>query len=146
MENPLINPHNLALKSHNFPLPNGISDHNHGANHHEGIAMFTFQSISYTSLKDLLPASPPSTASPTSSRRDSWREIPIKDPLLQHAARAYLQPMAAEHVGDERWCRRIRQKWCRLFGCFNDVVLVVFEGWFCDQASEGLTVDDDTVG
>ncbi|KAL2254906.1 UNVERIFIED_CONTAM: hypothetical protein Sindi_0285300 [Sesamum indicum] len=87
--------------------------------------MIAFQSMSYTSLKDLLPASPPSTASPTSS---SWREIPIKDPLVQHAAWAYLQPMAEARDEEDRWWRRLEKKCCWLFSCFNDVVLVMFKG------------------
>ncbi|KAL9141726.1 hypothetical protein ABFS82_14G123000 [Erythranthe guttata] len=80
-------------------------------------------SISYTSLKDLMP---PSTSSPTGS----WREIPIKDPLLQHAAWAYLRPVAADRGDDGRWWRRFAEKFCGLFVCLNGVVLMVFEGVF----------------
>ncbi|CAA0831183.1 Unknown protein [Striga hermonthica] len=87
---------------------------------------------SYTSLKDLLPDSPP-LAAPTAaiSRAESWREIHIKDPLLQHAAWAYLQPMAVERCGSERWWRGFAGKCCRLLGCLNDVVMMVFGfgGW-----------------
>ncbi|KAI3446288.1 hypothetical protein Pfo_002953 [Paulownia fortunei] len=134
MENPLINPHNLidfTLKPHTLPLANGISSLNSA----DDIEMFALQSMSYTSLKDLLPASPPqSTMSPTSS---SWREIPIKDPLLQHAAWAYLQPMAEARDEDNRWWRRLEEKCCGMFRCFNDVVLVVFKGLFAEQGSDG---------
>ena len=62
---------------------------------------------SYTSLKDILRSSTPSPVdSPTLQvkRIDSWREIPIKDPLLQHAAWAYLQPMSSEPDSDDRCC------------------------------------------
>ncbi|GER34473.1 ATP-dependent protease ATPase subunit HslU [Striga asiatica] len=77
----------------------------------------------YTSLKDLLPDSPPAAAI---SRGDSWREIQIKDPLLQHAAWAYLQPMAVERGGRERWWSGFVGKCCGLLGCLNDIVMVVF--------------------
>ncbi|KAI3718288.1 hypothetical protein L6452_19152 [Arctium lappa] len=72
---------------------------------------------SYTSLKDILRSNSPSAAaaaaahvaadSPTNKykRIDSWREIPMKDPLLQHAAWAYLQPMTSDpHSDDDRCC------------------------------------------
>ncbi|KAL6525959.1 hypothetical protein OROHE_015483 [Orobanche hederae] len=103
--------------------------------------MFAFQSMSYTSLKDLLPAASPSpAASPTSG--SSLKDIPIKDPLVQHAARAYLQPMAEARDLDERWRRRLKEKFSGLWGCFNDVVLVMFKGLFAEQRSDG---DDDRV-
>ncbi|PIN19190.1 hypothetical protein CDL12_08134 [Handroanthus impetiginosus] len=128
MENPLINPKNLInfpLNPPTIPLANGISS----VNHEDDIEMITLESKSYTSLKDVLPASPPSTSSPTSS---SWREIPIKDPLLQHAAWAYLQPMAEARNEDDRWWRRLEKMCCGLFSCFHDVVL----GWFADQETD----------
>ncbi|KAL6497931.1 hypothetical protein OROHE_026777 [Orobanche hederae] len=102
--------------------------------------MFVSRSNSYTSLKDLLPDSPPSTAAPAPStainRGDSWREIPIKDPLLQHAAWAYLQPMTTAERSENEWrWNRFLDNCCGLLGCFNDVVLVVFGvgGWLPDQ-------------
>lgn len=39
----------------------------------------------YTSLRDLLPPPP--------QQKSSWYEIPITNPLVKHAAIAYLQPM-----------------------------------------------------
>ncbi|MFS7978321.1 hypothetical protein Hanom_Chr10g00914161 [Helianthus anomalus] len=72
------------------------------------IEMISIDSLSsYTSLKDLLWAT--STPSPVDSltrlrRIHSWREIPIKDPLLQHAAWAYLQPMTSEPDSHDRCC------------------------------------------
>ncbi|KAG8364430.1 hypothetical protein BUALT_Bualt19G0128000 [Buddleja alternifolia] len=95
--------------------------------------MIALKTMSYTSLKDVLPASPPSAVSPMTCRKDSWREIPIKDPLLQHAAWAYLQPMAAARGEDGRWWRKLQEKICGLFGCLNGVVLLVFDGWFPEQ-------------
>ncbi|KAK6946473.1 hypothetical protein RJ641_014017 [Dillenia turbinata] len=64
------------------------------------IEMVALQTLSYTSLKDLLPASPPvGTPSPPNG---SWHEIPIKNPLVKHAAWAYLQPMSTSRESDER--------------------------------------------
>ncbi|PWA86357.1 hypothetical protein CTI12_AA097290 [Artemisia annua] len=67
--------------------------------------MISIDSLSsYTSLKDLIRSISPSSPidSPTKFRRiDSWREIQIKDPLLQHAAWAYLQPMSSEPDTDD---------------------------------------------
>ncbi|KAI3499304.1 hypothetical protein L1887_35099 [Cichorium endivia] len=73
---------------------------------------------SYTSLKDILRSSstPSPVDSPTGFKRiDSWREIPIKDPLLQHAAWAYLQPMSSEPDSDERCC------FWKLKDCFSGI-------------------------
>ncbi|KAH6823316.1 hypothetical protein C2S53_017789 [Perilla frutescens var. hirtella] len=104
--------------------------------------MIALHSMNYTSLKDLMPESPPSTASPTCCLGDSWREIPIKDPLLQHAAWAYLQPMTGERQSEDHrcWRRLFHQKFCWLLSCFNDVVLVVFEGWFPHHVRERLMI------
>ncbi|KAL2459940.1 Uncharacterized protein Adt_43360 [Abeliophyllum distichum] len=94
--------------------------------------------LSYTSLKDILPASPPSIMSPMMTRMDSWREISIKDPLVQHAAWAYLQPMmtACEEADRGSFFRRIKNKCCGLFGCFNDIVFVVNSWFSSEQGSE----------
>ncbi|KAL6551635.1 hypothetical protein OROGR_007789 [Orobanche gracilis] len=102
--------------------------------------MFAFQSMSYTSLKDILPASPSPAAYPTNC--SSLKEIPLKDPLLQHAARAYLHPVAGSRDADKRWRRRLQEKFSVMLGCFNDVVLVMFTGLFAEQGSDG---DDDRV-
>ncbi|KAK1419352.1 hypothetical protein QVD17_28518 [Tagetes erecta] len=85
------------------------------------IEMISIDSFSsYTSLKDVLRAtSPPS--SPVESlkkfrRIDSWREIPIKDPLLQHAAWAYLQPMNSEpETGERCGFRKLKECLCGFF-------------------------------
>ncbi|KAI3774265.1 hypothetical protein L1987_48813 [Smallanthus sonchifolius] len=79
------------------------------------IEMISMDSLSsYTSRKDILRArSPPSPYDSLIKfkRIDSWWEIPIKDPLLQHAASAYLQPMSSEPDSDER-CRFWKLKDC----------------------------------
>ncbi|KAL3621403.1 hypothetical protein CASFOL_036316 [Castilleja foliolosa] len=128
MDKPSINPPNLIdlqfIKPHQIPLSDGALIDFHA----DDIEMLAFQSISYTTLKDLIPSSPSSNVSPTSG--SSWREIPIKDPLVQHAAWAYLQPMAEARGEDRRW-------WKRVWGCFNDVVLVMFKGFFPDQGRDG---------
>lgn len=105
--------------------------HNHyisnEANGHQvsDIEMITIPAA-YTSLKDLLPTSPVSL-----SPKNSWREIPIKDPLLQHAAWAYLQPMQAVAPSDDRnLLEKLKEKCCGLFGCIGDVLLIVTRNWF----------------
>ncbi|KAL8543363.1 hypothetical protein ACS0TY_004050 [Phlomoides rotata] len=129
MEDPLINNHSLIdFSDHTLELQNGGI--NYSSDDIELIDM------SYTSMKDLLLSSPPSAASPTSN---SWQEIPIKDPLVQHAAWAYLQPMVEARDEDDRWWRRLERKCCWLFSCFNDVVLVVFNGWFADECCSKLS-------
>lgn len=108
----------------------------HRCTNDDDIEMIAFHGPlnNYTSLKDLMPESPPSPASPAFCRGDSWREIPIRDPLLQHAAWAYLQPMmGVDRRGEgegRRWWRRFHDKLCWLLSCFDGVVFVVFEGWF----------------
>lgn len=96
------------------------------------IEMITLQAA-YTSLKDLLPTSPPSSSvmSPNTTNKDSWREIPIKDPLVQHAAWAYLQPMQAVVPSDDRnFLEKLKEKCRGLFGCIGDVLLIVTRDWF----------------
>ncbi|CAA0827755.1 Unknown protein [Striga hermonthica] len=83
----------------------------------------------YTSLRDLLPTSPASVASPSGG--GSWKEIPFRDPLLQHAAWAYLQPIAEARGGDGRrpwWW--LRGDCGGVLGCLSGVVLVVVKGLF----------------
>lgn len=100
------------------------------------IEMVTFDATPYTSLKDLLQTSPPPSSiimSPNNTRKDSWREIPIKDPLLQHAAWAYLQPMSTDDpdaVRNRNVMKKLKEQCCGVFGCFNDVVLVVLHSFF----------------
>ncbi|PSS21771.1 DNA-directed RNA polymerase subunit alpha like [Actinidia chinensis var. chinensis] len=115
--------HNFPLKTLNqsFLISNGI-------NHFQiaDIEMVALHSLTYTSLKDLLPA--PAILSPEHSRKDSWREIPIRDPLLQHAAWAYLKPMsAAGEPHDRSFAANLKDRCLGLFGCFggffNDVVV-----------------------
>uniref|UniRef100_A0A2P2QX33 Uncharacterized protein LOC105638508 n=1 Tax=Rhizophora mucronata TaxID=61149 RepID=A0A2P2QX33_RHIMU len=85
--------------------------------------MIAIQSATYTSLKDLLP--PPSILSP-SAHNSSWQEVPIKNPLVKHAALAYLQPMSTPlEVGDQGFFRRLKDQFfgqCGCLGWFRDVV------------------------
>lgn len=93
------------------------------------VEMVTMKSLTYTSLKDLLPGSPPSIMSPKNGRKDSWREIPMKDPLLQHAAWAYLQPSVVAEA-DRSFSEKMKEKCFGLFDCFNDVIFAMFRGLF----------------
>ncbi|KDP33288.1 hypothetical protein JCGZ_13075 [Jatropha curcas] len=89
--------------------------------------MIAIHSVTYTSLKDLLPASPPTISSPT-QHNSSWNEIPIKNPLVKQAALAYLQPMSSPpEIGDKGLFGRLRDACyveCGCFEWFNDVVLM----------------------
>lgn len=66
-----------------------------------GIEMVAMEesTYTYTSLRDVLPASLPSLPDATSALlfptmySQIWHDAPIKDPLVKHAAWAYLQPM-----------------------------------------------------
>ncbi|GAA0176476.1 hypothetical protein LIER_29458 [Lithospermum erythrorhizon] len=100
----------------------------------------TSSSSSYTSLKELLIMSP----SAEEGRKNSWREIDqLKDPIVQRAARAYLQPLALEENDnneDKRFIGKLKDKVCGVFGCFNDVVLRMIKGWFVN--GDHQIVDD----
>ncbi|XWS40234.1 hypothetical protein CRYUN_Cryun18bG0122700 [Craigia yunnanensis] len=78
--------------------------------------MITIDSVTYTSLKDLLPTSPPAITSPT--HNSSWHEIPIKNPLVKHAALAYLQPMSSPtEVGEKGLFGRLKERCYGECGC-----------------------------
>lgn len=105
------------------------------------IELITIQNIGYTSLRDLLPSTgPPTIMSPTNS---SWYEIPIKNPLVKHAALAYLQPMSTPPDPRDRgllW--RLRDACgCSENGCFcwlGDAVRSLFTGggWNTDEEDD----------
>ncbi|KAL3722743.1 hypothetical protein ACJRO7_035020 [Eucalyptus globulus] len=101
------------------------------------IEMIAFQSVAYTSLRDLLPASPPhpSVASPTNN--SSWYEIPIKNPLVKHAALAYLQPMSSPpEVGDKGLLGRLKDScgcFCWLGDFLSRVLQEVFGSFVCED-------------
>ncbi|XWS42751.1 hypothetical protein CRYUN_Cryun16bG0041100 [Craigia yunnanensis] len=63
--------------------------------------MITIDSISYTSLKDLLPTSPPAITS--STHNSSWHEIPIKNPLVKHVRWLICSPCRVQR----RWVKRV---------------------------------------
>ncbi|CAK9315292.1 unnamed protein product [Citrullus colocynthis] len=80
---------------------------------------------SYTSLKDLLPdsPSPPPSAVAAPLHCPAWDELPIKNPLVKHAALAYLQPMLRPPVaGDRTFMRRLKKHG---FGCIEWLAAVV---------------------
>lgn len=120
-----IHPHHHSpsfpsRRSYAFPSPQfQISD----------LEMITLQTVSYTSLKDLLPTSPPAILSPTSN--SSWHEIPIKNPLVKQAALSYLQPMSSlpevESAGifgifKQKFCGGSRGGQCGCIRWFGDFV------------------------
>ncbi|KAM4089463.1 hypothetical protein ACB094_07G153700 [Castanea mollissima] len=126
------------------------------------IEMITIPSVTYTSLKDLLPSSsttsPPSAITPAMMMmiNSSWYdEIPIKNPLVKHAALAYLQPMSTpREVRRKGIFGRLKDK-CTcccdddgcgggFFGCFSWINDVVFAGvkdvFFCERRRSGVVV------
>lgn len=111
------------------------------------IEMIKLQPATYTSLKDLLPASPPSIISP--SYNSSWSEIPIKNPLVKHAALAYLQPMSSPpEAGDKGLLGKLRDSFCCQCECFswiNDVVFRSVKEVFWDGHIEEEDEDDEKV-
>lgn len=126
--------HEFPSKAQSFLIANGI--------HHSvaGIEMVALQPLTYTSLKDLLPE--PVIVSPVYDRGDSWREIPIKDPLLQHAAWAYIHLSTMPSKVDDRSCAaKVKDGCLGLFEClgglFNDVVRKMVKWWFLEDESVG---------
>lgn len=83
----------------------------------------------YTSLRDVLPPAQRAASPPPYSRRQSWEEIPIKNPLVQKGAWAYLRPMSAAPERGRRGLWAALKDKCRLeneVGCvafLNAVVL-----------------------
>ena len=124
-------PLDFHLKSDSSPNGNIITNQSN----EEDLEMVSLDSKDYTSLKDLMPTSSSlSMASPTGSMRDSWKEIPIKDQLVRNAAWAYLQPSMVEtRDEDVKWWVVLKDKFCGVLGCINDVVLVVFYGFKSDK-------------
>ncbi|KAF8406661.1 hypothetical protein HHK36_008751 [Tetracentron sinense] len=90
----------LKRNSSSFLIANGI----HSQLPTSNLEMVSVRSLSYTSLRDLLPSSSAGISSPTFPRNQSWEEIPIKNPLVKHAAWAYLQPMLTSPETDDRGC------------------------------------------
>ncbi|XWS62616.1 hypothetical protein CRYUN_Cryun06bG0026400 [Craigia yunnanensis] len=136
LDHPSINSHSPTFLLHNGFISSQISD----------IEMITIQSVSYTSLKDLLPMSPPAITSPT--HNSSWHEIPIKNPLVKHAALAYLQPMSSPpDVGEKGLFGRLKERCCVECGCvlwLFDVVWRKIKEAFWERREE-LDDDEDKV-
>ncbi|KAK1264225.1 hypothetical protein QJS04_geneDACA008579 [Acorus gramineus] len=103
----------------------------------EDFEMVSWKPSAYTSLRDLLPYSPSSAASPTASAAASAAacgggafhssgEIPIRNRLVKQAAWAYLQPMSSPDSavcggdGDERCSAVFRA----IEGCLSPVFAV----------------------
>ncbi|KAF8395447.1 hypothetical protein HHK36_019393 [Tetracentron sinense] len=79
-------------KSSSFPYTNGDKPSLSTVD----FELLSLRSLSYTSLKDLIPSSPgPGIQSPTGPASQSGYEISIRNRLVKQAAWAYLQPMSA---------------------------------------------------
>ncbi|KAJ4715942.1 DNA-directed RNA polymerase subunit alpha like [Melia azedarach] len=143
----------LSLDSSGFLSHNGYkfsnttaSDfHDHNPFQISDIEMISLQSATYTSLKDLLPPSPPAITSPTNN--SSWYEIPIKNPLVKHAALAYLQPMSSPpEVGEKGLFGKLKETCycqCECFGWINDVVFRSVRDVFWERREEGIDEGDE---
>ncbi|GAB4853121.1 hypothetical protein Ancab_017305 [Ancistrocladus abbreviatus] len=113
------------------------------------VELVVLRPVTYTSLKDITPSSPPSqqgVLTPPASggtRKNSWDDVAIKNPLVKQAAIAYLQPMSTPPVmGDRNWLQRLKDKFCfgrddeevNQLGCLgfaNHVVFVPIRGILC---------------
>ncbi|GMJ03587.1 hypothetical protein like AT3G52520 [Hibiscus trionum] len=132
-------------------LPSSISSRS-GSSQFSNVEMITIQSGSYISLRDLLPLASSTTAiiSLTTSaaagtaNNSSWHEIPIKNPLVKHAALAYLQPVGSPPASGEKGLfGRLKEMCRRECGCVMwifDVVLRSVKEMFLQ--SRAAVVDD----
>ncbi|MCD7448376.1 hypothetical protein HAX54_041111 [Datura stramonium] len=88
------------------------------------------QSLAYISLKEIMPEESSRASTTTmmmsSAMRQSWREIPMKEPLLQQAAWAYLQPIGIDPAADRTLLNKVKD----LFGCLSGVLVLIFNRWF----------------
>ncbi|GMJ12684.1 hypothetical protein HRI_004937600 [Hibiscus trionum] len=123
------------------------------------IEMITIKSVSYTSLKDLMPASSSSSSSPPAAiaspklHNSSWHEIPIKNPLVKQAAMAYLQPVGSPPVAGEKGLfEKVKERCCGECGCVSwlyDVVWRKVKEAFSDKrddvTDDNYDEDDDKV-
>ncbi|PON45052.1 hypothetical protein PanWU01x14_261950 [Parasponia andersonii] len=138
----------LPPKSHlHFPTHNGFNSPDIQI---PDIEITSVHSVGYTSLRDLMPSSSSSPAAMSPTPSSSWYEVPIKNPLVKHAAMAYLQPMSSPpEIGDKGLLARLKEK-CLCggaWGCFgwlNDVVLgAVREFWRRRRRVRNGDEDDD---
>lgn len=95
--------------------------------------------IRYTSLKDI---SPP----PELRRKESWREVPLKDPLVQQAAWAwaYLPVRKTEHPRSS-FMEKLKDGFV---GCFKNVILAMTCKFLPDENSDidDQETDENVVG
>lgn len=131
----LIKPPNThANQANDWPLTSAFLLHCNSkakAFRFSEIEMIKLQPSIYTSLKDLLPASPPFIISPT--KKSGCGEIPIKNPLVKHAALACLRPMSGPpKARGKGLLGKLRNLFCCQCECFswiNDIV-----SWSVKQA------------
>ncbi|KAJ8766994.1 hypothetical protein K2173_012503 [Erythroxylum novogranatense] len=152
-----MEPSTTVISQNSLPNPNPEStflEHN-GFNHHSSFVEVEMTAVQsggggggYTSLRDILAASsssPPSIVSPT--HNSSWDEIPIKNPLVKHAALAYLQPMSTPpEVGDRGLFGGLKEKCCGECGCLEWLAAIVvkpFRDVIWERSEEIDGADDD---
>ncbi|KAL8142532.1 hypothetical protein V2J09_015564 [Rumex salicifolius] len=106
----------METQSNKISVSNGNCTKNQTST--EYMEMISLHPTCYISLRDIIAttssattglATPPMPESP-SSRKSSWDDIPIKNPLVKHAALAYLQPMSTpEEIDNRSWIERTRE-------------------------------------
>ncbi|XP_062081548.1 uncharacterized protein LOC133787698 [Humulus lupulus] len=134
----ISSPHSLNLPFNGFKTPElQIPDIEMAT------ATVTGHFVEYTSLKDLLPSSSSSPAIMSPTPTSSWHEIPIKNPLVKHAAMAYLQPMSIRpEIESKGLLGKLKEK-CLCggaWGCFEGLGDV-----FLETVREALGVQNDEV-
>ncbi|KAK6942550.1 hypothetical protein RJ641_027927 [Dillenia turbinata] len=107
---------NLPIKPQSSSFPHSNSNSN-GVLSAADFELDSLKSLSYTSLKDLLPPSPSGIRSPTSSScfgAAACTQISIRNRLVKQAAWAYLQPMSTSP--DSAGHGFFHRLWIRLSG------------------------------
>ncbi|KAE8692627.1 Amino acid permease family protein [Hibiscus syriacus] len=149
--NEVCNRHSSSTSSRSSSSLSFLSHNGFGSSQFSDVETTTVKSDgSYTSLRDLLPrgsSSPVMCSLTTSTTADnsSWIEIPIKNPLLKHAALAYLQPVGnLPPAAEKGFLGGLKERCCRECGCILWIFDVVSRNVKILQSRE-TTIDDDEV-
>ncbi|KAG6744980.1 hypothetical protein NC652_036465 [Populus alba x Populus x berolinensis] len=81
-------------------------------------------SLSYTSIRDLLPSATVNSPTSATSNTTSTYEIPIRNRLVKQAAWAYLQPMSSSPDSSGTRTHFLRRFWLRL--CTKNPITACF--------------------
>lgn len=126
--NLILHHHPVSINSHSSPtflLHNRFGSSQISSD----VEMITVRSVSYTSLKDLLPCTSSTIGTSSPTHNSSWHDdvSNIKNPLVKHAALAYLQPMSTPpEVGEKGMFGRLVESCCGECGCVSWISDVVW--------------------